>query len=72
MGSLWIQNKLRQQGVAAALAAELDRESLGKLMEAVTGLGAQLFVTALGRHDVPMDRSHSLFHVEQGKVVSVV
>jgi DNA replication and repair protein RecF len=54
------------------IAAELDRESLGKLMEAVTGLGAQLFITALGRHDVPMDRSHSLFHVEQGKVVSVV
>ncbi len=54
------------------IAAELDKDSLARLIEAISGLGIQIFITALSRDDVPLDRPHSLFHVEQGKVSSVV
>ena len=54
------------------IAAELDKGSLSRLIDAVTGLGIQLFITALSRQDVPLDKPHALFHVEQGKVSSVV
>jgi len=54
------------------IAAELDKGSLSRLIDAVTGLGIQLFITALSRQDVPLDKPHALFHVEQGMVSSVV
>ena len=72
-----LQDLQDRRGVRSVLllddiAAELDPDSLKRLVEAVTGLGCQLFITSLGREDVPLDKPHALFHVEQGKVVSVV
>jgi DNA replication and repair protein RecF len=54
------------------IAAELDAGSLARMMEAVAGVGSQLFVTALDRGDVPITGHHAVFHVEQGKLSSVV
>ena len=72
-----LQDLRDRRGVRSVLllddmAAELDPSSLKRLVEAVTGLGCQLFMTSLGREDVPLDMPHAAFHVEQGKVVSVV
>ena len=47
-------------------AAELDHQSLGRLLEVVSELPVQLFVTAL-RADLPgLGQPGSVFHVEQG------
>lgn len=51
-------------------AAELDQNSLERLMTAVDALGAQVVATALTRDAVPLPTSHGLFHVEQGTLTS--
>lgn len=72
-----LQDLQDRRGVRSVLllddmAAELDTGSLARLVEAVTGLGCQLFITSLGRDDIPLEMPHAAFHVEQGKVSSVV
>ncbi|MGB5622722.1 MAG: DNA replication/repair protein RecF [Gammaproteobacteria bacterium] len=72
-----LKNLERRTGTQSVLllddiAAELDKDSLTRLIGAVSGLGVQIFITALSRDDVPLDRPYRLFHVEQGKVLSVV
>jgi DNA replication and repair protein RecF len=47
-------------------AAELDNESLGRLMERVIGLGSQVVATALLPDSGLFPQSPRLFHVEQG------
>ena len=47
-------------------AAELDKESLRKLMVAVHSLGGQVIATALSSDAVPLPADCALFHVEQG------
>jgi len=52
-------------------AAELDSANLGRLMEIVQKLPAQLWVTSL-RPGIPgLPAGAKMFHVEQGRVVSV-
>ncbi|MGB5248377.1 MAG: DNA replication/repair protein RecF [Gammaproteobacteria bacterium] len=70
--NLEVRKDLRSVLLLDDIAAELDAGSLSRLMEAVTDLGSQLFVTALDRRDVPIEGEHAVFHVEQGKVLSVV
>ncbi len=51
-------------------AAELDTESLARLLGVVRETSAQLFVTAL-RPDLPgLGRPGAMFHVEQGRIVA--
>lgn len=47
-------------------AAELDTESLGRLMDSVAGLGSQVIATALEPDKVHFPEPPRLFHVEQG------
>jgi len=47
-------------------AAELDRVSLGRLMERVAGLGSQVIATSLQRDELPFPEPPRVFHVEQG------
>lgn len=47
-------------------AAELDAQSLGRLMERVAGLGCQVIATSLVRGALPLPGNPALFHVEQG------
>ncbi|MEQ8208072.1 MAG: DNA replication/repair protein RecF [Woeseia sp.] len=47
-------------------AAELDRNSLDKLMSAVASLRGQVIATALSLEAVPLPADRALFHVEQG------
>lgn len=47
-------------------AAELDRASLGRLMERVAGLGSQVIATSLERDELPFAEPPRVFHVEQG------
>jgi len=54
------------------LAAELDPVRLGRLQDVVCGLDAQLFLTALQRSDLAAWRCGAVFHVKQGKVLSVL
>jgi DNA replication and repair protein RecF len=49
-------------------AAELDAESLGRLMSSVIGLGCQVVATALEPDRVLFPEPPRLFHVEQGQV----
>ncbi len=49
-------------------AAELDRNSLAKLLAEVEDLPAQLIVTGLAADLIPVDRRFPVFHVEQGRV----
>lgn len=53
-------------------AAELDRQRLGRLMNALSSLEAQLFVTALDPGDLDLAKDFAVFHVEQGKVSTMV
>lgn len=53
-------------------AAELDRDSLQKLMSAVQSLEGQVIATALSEEAVPLPHDYSLFHVEQGRVTADV
>jgi len=67
----------RSKGLRSVLlvddaAAELDRGRLTRLMTAVSSLEAQLFVTALDPGDLDLANDFAVFHVEQGKVSTMV
>ncbi len=47
-------------------AAELDAESLGRLMEAVAALGCQVVATGLERSSLEIPSGARVFHVEHG------
>ena len=49
-------------------AAELDRESLARILEGAVGLGTQLIVTSLDPELIRLPSAPRLFHVEQGLV----
>lgn len=49
-------------------AAELDGESLGRLMEQVVDLGAQIIATSLDPDVLKFPEPPARFHVEQGKL----
>jgi recombinational DNA repair ATPase RecF len=49
-------------------AAELDGQSLGRLLAALDELKAQLVLTALAAEQLPQSPSHPVFHVEHGRV----
>ena len=53
-------------------AAELDADSLGRLMRAVMGLGCQVIATALGPDTGLFADPPALFHVEHGKLQKLV
>lgn len=53
-------------------AAELDAAALGRLLEELEGLDAQLLMTAISDAALPRREDAALFHVEQGKVKAVV
>jgi len=48
--------------------AELDKDSLGRLMRQVSGLGGQVIATSLSADQGFFPASTSLFHVEQGEL----
>lgn len=52
--------------------AELDRHSLSRLFAVIEGLPAQAFITGLTAAELPADRPHSMFHVEQGRFEKMV
>ncbi len=52
-------------------AAELDGESLRRLMERVAGLGCQVIATSLEPNTPLFDQSAALFHVEHGQLERV-
>ena len=47
-------------------AAELDAESLGRLLDAVSGLGCQVVATSLDRGGLETPADTAVFHVEHG------
>jgi len=47
-------------------AAELDKESLGRLMQRVAALGSQVVATSLGPDALELPGKAAVFHVEQG------
>jgi DNA replication and repair protein RecF len=49
-------------------AAELDGQSLDRLLEAVDQLKVQLVLTALASEHLPPAQNYPVFHVEQGSV----
>lgn len=49
-------------------AAELDQDSLGRLMERVSGLGSQVIATSLRRDELVFPLPPSVFHVEHGRL----
>lgn len=53
-------------------AAELDGERLAKLVGVLKSARAQLFITALEREALPMDDPVRVFHVEHGKLTTLV
>lgn len=52
-------------------AAELDRDSLGRLMDEVGSLGCQVIATALHADDTLFPEAPTLFHVEQGVLTPI-
>ena len=54
------------------LPAELDVTSLDRLLAVIRPLAAQVFMTSLERRDFNLDGPTQVFHVEQGKVRSVL
>ena len=52
-------------------AAELDRASLGRLMERVAGLGSQVIATSLESGELTFATTPRMFHVEQGTLREV-
>jgi len=52
-------------------SAELDEESVGRLMSSVEGLGCQVIATTLDRTAALFSTAPTLFHVEQGRVERV-
>ncbi|MDH3990431.1 MAG: hypothetical protein OEV34_14950, partial [Gammaproteobacteria bacterium] len=49
-------------------AAELDGQSVGRLMSSVEGLGCQVIATTLDRTAALFSTAPTLFHVEHGRV----
>jgi len=49
-------------------AAELDTDSLGRLMERVEALGSQVVATSLDREALTLPGSPAVFHVEHGEL----
>jgi DNA replication and repair protein RecF len=49
-------------------AAELDHDSIGRLMERVAGLGCQVIATSLRRNELVFPVPPRVFHVEQGRL----
>ena len=49
-------------------AAELDDDSLARLLEGIIGLGCQIVATALDADSVPFPEPPRMFHVERGRV----
>jgi DNA replication and repair protein RecF len=49
-------------------AAELDQNSLGRLMQRVGALGSQVVATSLARDALSLPESAAVFHVEQGRL----
>jgi DNA replication and repair protein RecF len=47
-------------------AAELDADSLARLLEAVSGLGCQVIATSLEKGALSVPPGTAMFHVEQG------
>jgi recombinational DNA repair ATPase RecF len=47
-------------------AAELDRASLGRLLELLDDVPAQLVLTGLSEEQLPPTPSYPVFHVEHG------
>jgi DNA replication and repair protein RecF len=54
------------------LPAELDKDSLTRVLDVIRTLEAQVFVTALDPGSLDLPGQASVFHVEQGKVRAVV
>lgn len=52
--------------------AELDSDSVKRLLEMVAELPAQVFIAALPQQDLPALSPAAVFHVEQGKIATVV
>jgi len=52
-------------------AAELDRRSLGRLLELLERIPAQLLLTALSAEQLPPSPGYPVFHVERGAVSGV-
>ena len=52
-------------------AAELDGDSLQRLLDAVTGLGCQVIATSLDREALAMPGGTTTFHVEHGVLTPV-
>ena len=53
-------------------AAELDRDSLGRLMGQVAALGSQVIATSLERDESLFPAAPRVFHVEQGELRAAV
>ena len=51
-------------------AAELDANSLARVLELVATIPAQRIVTAIDASSIPLDDSFRVFHVEQGSVTA--
>jgi DNA replication and repair protein RecF len=49
-------------------AAELDRRSLGKLLELLSEIPAQLVMTGLSPEQLPVSPGAPVFHVERGEL----
>jgi DNA replication and repair protein RecF len=49
-------------------AAELDQDSIGRLMERVAGLGCQVIATSLRRNELVFPVPPRVFHVEHGRL----
>ncbi len=54
------------------VSAELDRERVRRLLEALSAMPGQVLVTALDRSDFGALNPNRMFHVEQGRVTAVV
>jgi DNA replication and repair protein RecF len=53
-------------------AAELDRDNRERLFQMLQEIPAQMFVTALEEEDLPWSAQGQMFHVEHGKVSSLL
>jgi recombinational DNA repair ATPase RecF len=49
-------------------AAELDADSLGRLLGAVRGLGCQVVASSLEKDSLDIPPGTAVFHVEHGKL----
>ena len=54
------------------VSAELDRGRVGRLLEALSSIPGQVWITALDRSDIGNLQPDRMFHVEQGTVTAVV